>query len=753
MDRRIPLESDRYFGVHGERTIGSGQNLKKANIDEPRISDIPVVRDLIDVFPEDLLGLPPQRQVEFCIDLVLGATPVAKSPYRLVHPSKKARNAEQPSGVARQGFSIRHSRSYGGATMFILKEDRWIFLLCVSTYSRRRNMKFILKLVLVVNERMEKLYANYLSVEIRGSSLIGPELVQEMTDKVVLVKEKPKAVRYRQKSYVDYRRPFEILERIGLVAYRLRLPEELNCVHDTFHESNLKKCLADANLHVPLDEIKFDKTLCFVEEPELEVAFEYLAKSGGLLTGIHSLLSGKYCFLVKRVTCEYLQSELEGMRFGYVILRCCLVRRVTCEYLRSELEGKWKWIDPRAIEVVLSKMRLRLRKVARWTVGLEARAIVEALSQKIGIGVEGLMSRSLRRPFQAFVVVVVALWIVAVCGGVAAVPHVLITCRSRQVEVEGDGNENVPLYYNITDKFQIKFRREEFCLVTGLRFGVENLAGYNDREFPIPFRRWVFLSCYDDEHITGYTILEIIEYEVFDRLHDEDVVSLYCLGILQLVLLGVEAKRRIPDWMLRLANDRVGWDNYPWGSFVWPTLYSQLKNANVRRWPKLYAAQPTAEIDKKAYSIFGYTWAFKGNLPAARLTPDETEARSNWWISSRAYFDGDNLRNKKELLKNKKELLTKKNEDGHKQMYEKEHKFMEGMNVEPVQEANTGPIIVNQHFGISDLSEPRSMQGDPSSFQTHPNNSSFFNIGTPINWQTPMTSQPGPSNWQSQMPA
>ncbi|GJU02978.1 hypothetical protein Tco_1113316 [Tanacetum coccineum] len=47
----------------------------------------------------------------------------------------------------------------------------------------------------------------------------------------------------------------------------LRLPEELNSVHDTFHVSNLKKCLADANLHVPLDEIKVDKTLLFVEEP------------------------------------------------------------------------------------------------------------------------------------------------------------------------------------------------------------------------------------------------------------------------------------------------------------------------------------------------------------------------------------------------------------------------------------------------------------------------------------------------------
>ncbi|GJR00862.1 putative reverse transcriptase domain-containing protein [Tanacetum coccineum] len=52
--------------------------------------------------------------------------------------------------------------------------------------------------------------------------------------------------------------PFEIIERISPVAYMLRLPEELSSVHDTFRVSNLKKCLADANLHVPLDEIKCD---------------------------------------------------------------------------------------------------------------------------------------------------------------------------------------------------------------------------------------------------------------------------------------------------------------------------------------------------------------------------------------------------------------------------------------------------------------------------------------------------------------
>ncbi|GJV21620.1 hypothetical protein Tco_1370640, partial [Tanacetum coccineum] len=61
--------------------------------------------------------------------------------------------------------------------------------------------------------------------------------------------------------------PFEIIERVGPVAYRLKLPQELSCVHDTFHVSNLKKCLAEPDVQVPLDEIEIDENLRFVEEP------------------------------------------------------------------------------------------------------------------------------------------------------------------------------------------------------------------------------------------------------------------------------------------------------------------------------------------------------------------------------------------------------------------------------------------------------------------------------------------------------
>ncbi|GJX48114.1 hypothetical protein Tco_0273304 [Tanacetum coccineum] len=75
--------------------------------------------------------------------------------------------------------------------------------------------------------------------------------------------------------------PIEIVEKVGPVAYRLDLPEELNGVHDMFHVSNLKKCLADPTPQVPLDEIRVDAKLNFVEEPVeiLEREFKKLKHS------------------------------------------------------------------------------------------------------------------------------------------------------------------------------------------------------------------------------------------------------------------------------------------------------------------------------------------------------------------------------------------------------------------------------------------------------------------------------------------
>ncbi|GJR88763.1 phospholipase-like protein [Tanacetum coccineum] len=191
------------------------------------------------------------------------------------------------------------------------------------------------------------------------------------------------------------------------------------------------------------------------------------------------------------------------------------------------------------------------------------------------------------------------------------VPHVLCYCRSRQID-----DENVPLNYSINNELSIQFGREEFCLITGLRFGVENWEEY-DTQANLPFRRRVFPSHLDGQPITGIDIENAIVGPTFAELYDNDAVGLCCLGILQLVLLGAENKRNVPEWLLRIANDRVAWNEYPWGSYVWPTLYSQLRNATVRRWGPLYVDQPTNEDDWTTYSIFGYTWAFKVQNHAA----------------------------------------------------------------------------------------------------------------------------------------
>ncbi|GJQ88869.1 putative reverse transcriptase domain-containing protein [Tanacetum coccineum] len=127
--------------------------------------------------------------------------------------------------------------------------------------------------------------------EVGEGQLIGPKLVQENTEKISQIKDRLKAVRDRQKSVVRFGKkgkltpifvvPFEIIEKVGLMAYMLDLPEDLDGVHDMFQVSNLKKCLADLTLQVPLDEIRVDVKLNFMEESVeiLEREFKKLKRS------------------------------------------------------------------------------------------------------------------------------------------------------------------------------------------------------------------------------------------------------------------------------------------------------------------------------------------------------------------------------------------------------------------------------------------------------------------------------------------
>jgi hypothetical protein len=127
------------------------------------------------------------------------------------------------------------------------------------------------------------------------------EVVKEMTKKLDVIKERMKAAQNRQKSYVDKRcrpiefnvgdrvmlkvcpwkrairfkkrgklgprfiGPFDVTTRVGKIAYKLNLPEELSDIHPTFHV--LRKCLADEDTYISYEDIKMDKRLNYAEEP------------------------------------------------------------------------------------------------------------------------------------------------------------------------------------------------------------------------------------------------------------------------------------------------------------------------------------------------------------------------------------------------------------------------------------------------------------------------------------------------------
>ncbi|GJZ56922.1 putative reverse transcriptase domain-containing protein, partial [Tanacetum coccineum] len=126
---RIHVEVGKVLCVQGEHNVGKSKTLMSTKANEPTLSDIPIVRDFEDVFLDDLSGLPPQRQVEFRIDLIPEATPIAKSPYRLA-PSEMQELSEQLQELQDKGF-IRPSHSPRGAPVFFVKNKDGSFRMCI----------------------------------------------------------------------------------------------------------------------------------------------------------------------------------------------------------------------------------------------------------------------------------------------------------------------------------------------------------------------------------------------------------------------------------------------------------------------------------------------------------------------------------------------------------------------------------------------------------------------------------------------
>nr|GEX34182.1 putative reverse transcriptase domain-containing protein [Tanacetum cinerariifolium] len=399
---------------------------------EKRLKDVPIVQEFPEVFPEDLLGIPPTCQVEFQIDLVPGAAPVERAPYRLA-PSEMKELSGQLKELSDKGF-IRTSSSPSGAPVLFVKKKDGSFWMCIDyrelnkltvknryllpriddlrfiegfskitrsmTKLTQKKVKFdwgekqeaafhiinqklcsasILSLpegsedfvvycdalikglgaVLMQRENVIayglrqlkvheknytthdlelgavvfslKIWQHYLYItkctiftdhkslqhiliqkELNMRQRRWLELLSDYDCKIryhpgkaniLQIKQRIQAARDRQKSYTDVRRkplefqagdrvmlkvspwkgvvhfgkreklnpryigPFKVLAKVGTIAYRLKLPEQLSRVHSTFHVSSLKKCLSYEPLAISLDEVHIDDKLYFVEEP------------------------------------------------------------------------------------------------------------------------------------------------------------------------------------------------------------------------------------------------------------------------------------------------------------------------------------------------------------------------------------------------------------------------------------------------------------------------------------------------------
>nr|GEW10335.1 hypothetical protein [Tanacetum cinerariifolium] len=218
--------------------IENGSQLFVAHVTEKElqekwIKDVPVIRYFPKVFPDDLLGLPPPRQVEFRINLVPGAAPVVCAPYRLA-PSEMKELSKQLQELSEKGF-IRPSSSPWGAPVLFVKKKDGSFRMCIDYKEDKEEHEKHLKTILELLKR-EQLYANFLkcdfwleSVQFLGH-VIDSEGIHVDPAKIVAIKNwaTPTTSTEKNKKFeweTETEEVFQMLKQKLYCAPILALPE------------------------------------------------------------------------------------------------------------------------------------------------------------------------------------------------------------------------------------------------------------------------------------------------------------------------------------------------------------------------------------------------------------------------------------------------------------------------------------------------------------------------------------------------
>ncbi|KAE8704881.1 Microtubule-associated protein RP/EB family member 1C [Hibiscus syriacus] len=227
------------------------------------------------------------------------------------------------------------------------------------------------------------------------------------------------------------------------------------------------------------------------------------------------------------------------------------------------------------------------------------------------------------------------------------------------------------------------FGRKEFCLITSLRFGHDDVGRYT-RHITRP--SWLSRVFPDESiekpnlHVDDMKKL-FNKKDGFTRMNDVDVVRVCLLLLLYADFLGREARQPIPQELILLVEDLNAWNLFPWGSYIWKTTWTKLSSA--------FDDRKSLLGDGSKYTLSGFIWAFKiwifeafpsmrtyalktsndipraiswkrkrlldwedlipyatinneANIPLMRLTPTETELATDWWQASQRFLDGTN---------------------------------------------------------------------------------------------------------------
>nr|GEX75755.1 hypothetical protein [Tanacetum cinerariifolium] len=272
---RLPLLDGMVLRVLGERPKEKARHLMSAKANEQK------------------------QEVMVVIELVPRAIPITKSPYRLA-PSEMEELSGQPKNsrikflghvINRDGIHVDPSKieavknweapktpSEGDVRTLIMDKA---YKLKYSIHPRDNKMYYDLRdrygvPISIISDRDSCFILRFwqtmqeaLGTKLDMSMAYHPQTDGQSERTIQTLEDMLRAcvLDFGGKLAPRFVKPFEITEHIGLVAYKLRLPEELNGVHDTFYVSNLKKCLTNLTLQVPLDKIQVDAKLNFVEEP------------------------------------------------------------------------------------------------------------------------------------------------------------------------------------------------------------------------------------------------------------------------------------------------------------------------------------------------------------------------------------------------------------------------------------------------------------------------------------------------------